>query len=293
MLRLILLLFSLPALAHVEEEADAFHMQWSFEPWVILCLGLSLGLYLLGMLRLWKKANHSKPVRRHQLLFFLLGWLTLVTALVSPLDPLGVHLFSAHMVQHELLMIIAAPLMVMSRPFGVWLWALPQAWRDRVSAACRRPVISLPWSFLTNSLVAWMMHALALWIWHAPALFGAALVDNGIHTLQHTSFLITALFFWWTVLRDGTTKSGCGIAIVYLFTTMMHTGALGALLTFSSHPWYAGYLQTAAALGWEPLVDQQLGGLIMWIPGGLVYAGVALTLAARWLQLEHGSQPTG
>lgn len=290
MFRLIPLLFSMPAWAHVEETSAAFHMQWSFEPWVILCLCLSLGLYLMGMLRLWRKANNSKSVLKHQLLFFWLGWLTLVIALVSPLDPLGVHLFSAHMVQHELMMIVAAPLLVMSRPFGVWLWALPPGWRESVSTACRKPAIALSWNFLTNSLAAWTLHALILWIWHAPAFFDTALVDNDIHTLQHTSFLVTALFFWWTVLRDGATKSGCGIAIVYLFTTMMHTGALGALLTFSATPWYSGYVYTSTALGWEPLVDQQLGGLIMWIPGGLVYMGAALMLGARWLQLGQQSR---
>jgi putative membrane protein len=285
----VLLSLSTPVLAHIPQGQDAqsYALQWSFEPWVIVCLLLSIVWFGAGMLRLWRKAGNSRKALMYQGLFFLLGWLTLVIALVSPLDPLGVQLFSAHMVQHELMMIVAAPLLVMSRPFGVWMWAFPEHWRPRIMEAVRWPGIAVPWQLLTNSLVAWMVHAVALWAWHVPAFFDAALTDNGIHTWQHASFLVSALFFWWTIFRDGATRPGCGTAILYLFTTMLHTGALGALLTFSGTPWYSGYFASAPALGWNPLGDQQLGGLIMWIPGGLVYIAVALTLGARWLQTDR------
>lgn len=280
------------ALAHVAEgpASRSYALHWSFEPWVIFLLLLSILWYGIGLWRLWTKAGNSRKALVRQGLVFLLGWLTLAVALVSPLDPLGVQLFSAHMVQHELLMIIAAPLMVMSRPFGVWMWGLPERWRPYITSAVRWPGIAVPWRLLTNSLLAWIIHAVALWAWHVPAFFDAALTDNTIHTWQHASFLVSALFFWWTVFRDGASRAGCGAAILYLFTTMLHTGALGALLTFSGSPWYAGYLVTAAALGWDPLADQQLGGLIMWVPGGLVYIAVALALGARWLEPQHESR---
>lgn len=291
LLRLIgLLLFGLSTLAlgHVEESQplQSFTWHWSFEPWVILCLLLSITWYAAGIARLWHKAANSRNALVHQAVFFVLGWLMLVIALVSPIDSLGVQLFSAHMVQHELMMIVAAPLLVMSRPFGIWMWAMPEDWRNPAMAAVRWCGIAMPWNILTNSLVAWIVHALALWVWHVPAFFNAALTDNTVHTWQHFSFLVSALLFWWTVFRDGVTRSGCGTAILYLFTTMLHTGALGALLTFSGTPWYSGYLSTSTFLGWDPLVDQQLGGLIMWIPGGLVYIGAALVLGARWLQSD-------
>lgn len=143
--------------------------------------------------------------------------------------------------------------------------------------------IALPWRFLTNALVAWVIHAVALWAWHVPAFFNAALADQGIHTWQHLSFLVSALFFWWTVIRDGATRTRCGTAMLALFTTMLHTSALGALLTFAAKPWYTAYLATTPLLGWEPLVDQQLGGLIMWVPDGLVYVAAGLALGAKWL----------
>lgn len=293
----VLLGASLPASAHVlqNQAAPPYDLQWSFEPWVIACLLLSIVWYGAGMLRLWRKAGNSRHALLHRSVFFLLGWLTLVIALVSPLDPLGVQLFSAHMVQHELMMIVAAPLLVLSRPFGIWMWALPERWRVGVNEAVRWPGIAVPWQVLTNSLIAWMVHAAVLWVWHVPAFFDAALTDNAIHTWQHASFLVSALFFWWTIFRDGATRRGCGTAILYLFTTMLHTGALGALLTFSGTPWYSGYFASAPALGWDPLPDQQLGGLIMWVPGGLVYIAVALMLGARWLQGDEktsGSRST-
>lgn len=287
---LVLLGAALPVLAHVLEgqPAQGHALRWSFEPWVIFCLLLSIVWYGAGLLRLWRKAGNSRKALTQQGLFFLLGWLTLVAALVSPLDPLGVQLFSAHMMQHELMMIVAAPLLVMSRPFGVWMWALPEHWRPRVIRLVRWPGIAALWHFLTLSLVAWIVHAAALWAWHVPAFFDAALTDNTIHTWQHASFLVSALFFWWTIFRDGATRPGCGTAILYLFTTMLHTGALGALLTFSGTPWYSGYFSSAPELGWDPLADQQLGGLIMWVPGSLVYIAVALALGARWLQTDQG-----
>jgi cytochrome c oxidase assembly factor CtaG len=121
-----------------------------------------------------------------------------------------------------------------------------------------------------------------LWGWHLPSLFDAALRSEGVHALQHTAFLGTALVFWWTVLGAGTRREQ-GIALVSLFTTMVHTGALGALLTLAPVAFYEPYAATAPAFGYTPLEDQQLGGLVMWVPAGFVYVLVGLVLAARWI----------
>ncbi|HEX5539365.1 MAG TPA: cytochrome c oxidase assembly protein, partial [Methylophilaceae bacterium] len=204
----------LPALAHVVEESASQHQQWwlwTFEPWVVLCLGLSLGLYAIGALPLGNRSHNRRAIIR-QAFYFMLGWLVLVIALVSPLDVLGGALFSAHMVQHELLMIVAAPLLVLSRPLVVWLWALPLHWRSAIAGAVRHPLVRAPWRLLSLPLAAWLIHALALWLWHVPAFFDAALANNAIHSLQHLSFLITALFFWWAVLDEQASAAGSGAA---------------------------------------------------------------------------------
>jgi cytochrome c2 len=136
---------------------------------------------------------------------------------------------------------------------------------------------------LTIPLVAWSVHAVALWVWHAPPLFQATLQSELIHTLQHLSFLLSALLFWWAVLHGGRGWMGYGAATLYVFTTSIHSGALGALLTFSSTLWYPAY-RTSAAWGLTPLEDQQLGGLLMWIPAGLAYLFAGLVLIAGWLR---------
>jgi putative membrane protein len=256
---------------------------WSFEPWVIVCLALSLGLYVTGVVRLWGKAGAERGISGMQLTAFLAGWLSLVGALVSPLDALGNLLFSAHMVQHETLMVLAAPLLVLGRPLAVWTWGLPPGWRRGAGRVVRWTPLAAAWNLLTHAPVAWAVHGVVLWAWHIPALFEAALASNAIHTLQHTSFFVSALLFWWAPL-GAASRASRGASMFYLFTTMVHTGALGALLTFAPTLWYPSYGASTAALGLNPLEDQQLGGLVMWVPAGLAYLFVGLVVTARALQ---------
>jgi cytochrome c oxidase assembly factor CtaG len=256
----------------------------SFEPWVVACLLISAFLYAVGLARLWERAGPGRGVHRRRAIAFAAGWLATAAALVSPLDALGNHLFSAHMVQHEVLMIVAAPLFVLGRPLGVWAWAMPMSWRRAVGRFFHRSGWRKPWLIVTAPLAAWIVHALALWLWHVPALFEAALTSTTVHTLQHTSFLVAALLYWWSVAGIGAGGRQRGAAMLSLFTTMIHTGALGALLTLSPLPWYSVYAGRTSAFGIDPLEDQQLGGLVMWIPAGLAYVACGLATASHWLR---------
>jgi cytochrome c oxidase assembly factor CtaG len=132
-------------------------------------------------------------------------------------------------------------------------------------------------------MAAWWTHAAALWIWHIPGLFQATLDNDWIHSAQHVSFLGSALLFWWSLFYAHG-KARYGASVLYLFTTAVHTSILGALLTFASTVWYSPYLATTSNWGLSPLEDQQAGGLIMWIPAGLVYVLAALALFASWLR---------
>ena len=240
-------------------------------------------LYLAGARALWRNAGTGRGLRKWEAGAFAAGWLTIAIALISPLHQLGAVLFSAHMVQHELLMAVAAPLLVLGRPVVIWLWALPLSWRKRLGAWAGTAPVKRSWGWLTLPLVAWTIHALAIWLWHVPRLFQATLHSELIHTLQHLSFLCSALLFWWALLqiRDG--RLGRPVAVVYLFTTAVHTSLLGAILAFSSRVWYPLYDATAS-WGLTPLEDQQLAGLIMWVPAGLAYLVAALAITASWLQ---------
>ena len=191
------------------------------------------------------------------------------------------------MLQHEGLMLIAAPLLVMARPLPLFLWALPHDPRLSVARLLQSRGLKTGWRWLTAPLTAWVAHALALWLWHAPSLFNAALRDPVLHEWQHVTFLLSALLFWHAVLRRGT-HGAQGMALLYLFTTTIHTGVLGALLTFARQPLYASMEQGLTPwLGLTALEDQQLGGLIMWVPGALVYVGAGLWLLSRWVGPEH------
>jgi putative membrane protein len=254
------------------------------EAWVLAPLALSLLLYAIGLARL---APRTRAGRRALLLrgaWFALGWSALAVALVSPLDSAGGASFSAHMVQHELLMIVAAPLMVLGRPLGIWAWAVPQRWLKPVGDSLRVGWVRGAWHALTRPLHAWLLHFAALWVWHVPALFQAALHHPAVHALQHASFLFPALLFWWAVFDRCGAASARGAAIAYLFTTMLHTSALGALFAMSGTVWYPAYAERASAYGLSALEDQQLGGLIMWVPGGLAYVIAGLVLCAGWLR---------
>ena len=263
-------------------EAHAGSPGWTFDAWVTVPLALSLLWYLAGAWRL-RARSRARDARRRSRRWFLAGWVILAAALVTPLHEAGERSFAAHMLEHELLMLVAAPCLVLSRPLGVALWAFPAAWRARLARTDR--VLGPPWRLLTGPILATLLQAAALWLWHAPALFDLALARPGWHIAQHACFLGSALLFWWAMLHGGERRAG--VAVLCLFFTAMVGGVLGALMALSSSPWYAGY--TAAGLdgfGLTPAEDQQLAGLLMWVPGGLVHVAAALALLARRLRVE-------
>jgi putative membrane protein len=251
---------------------------------VLLATALAVGasLYARGVTSLWRRAGSGRGIRRGQALNFALGWAALGASLLSPLDEWAERSFALHMVQHELLMVVAAPLIVLGRPLEAWAWALPPRADRRFAAALKVPASRRIARWTTQSLGAWLLHALALWGWHMPALFQAALRDPLVHILQHSCFFASALVYWWSVF--GRSRMRQGGAIASLFTTMLHTSVLGALLTFAPSPWYAA--EAAWAFGLSALEDQQLGGLIMWVPGGLAYMVAGLVLLAQALTPE-------
>jgi Cytochrome c oxidase caa3 assembly factor (Caa3_CtaG) len=139
------------------------------------------------------------------------------------------------------------------------------------------------WHMLTSPLLTWLLQAGALWIWHVPSLFQAAFESASIHALQHLSFLVSALLFWWALIHGRQGVRGHGAAVLSVFTTSLHSSALGALLTSAVAPWYPTYQGNTALWGVTPVEDQQLAGLIMWVPTSALYLCAGLGLCARWL----------
>ncbi|HYJ47760.1 MAG TPA: cytochrome c oxidase assembly protein, partial [Pyrinomonadaceae bacterium] len=199
-----------------------------------MVLALTAWLYWRGARRVWRESRErGRWTRKREAWAFGFGWLALFVALVSPLHPWGEVLFSAHMTQHEVLMLVAAPLLVLGRPVVPFLWALPLGWRQKVGEIGKQKQVRAVWRAVTNPLTAWAIHAIALWVWHVPALFDATLTSDFVHTLQHLSFLGSALLFWWALIHGRRGLMGYGAAVLYMFTTSVHSGALGALITFA------------------------------------------------------------
>ncbi|MCB8821796.1 cytochrome c oxidase assembly protein [Microvirga rosea] len=272
----------LPALAHGGSHDPA--SPWSLEAWVAAPLLASAALYTCGVIRLWRKLQPGRGVRGWQAVSFACGWILLAIALVSPMHELGERLFAAHMLEHEILMTVAAPLLVIARPVGGMLWALPPALRRSIGGISRHKGVARLWRVLIDPLVATVLHGAAVWIWHIPVLFNAALANPAIHGLQHVSFFGTALLFWWSLLRGRARVRGYGVAALYLFLTALHSGFLGILLSIARAPIYPGQSAAAPQWGLMPLEDQQLAGLIMWVPAGVVYAAATLVMLGIWIR---------
>jgi putative membrane protein len=259
----------------------ALSTDWTWPPFVLIPLLLTAALYSLGKIRMLRRTT-NRQLFVWKILAFALGWISLVIALDSPLHELGEQLFWVHMTQHEILMLISAPLLILGRPTIAFLWALPPAWRETVASFGHSRTFKTGWGLVSAPMSAWLVSALALWIWHIPWLFDQTLRSDWIHAAQHTTFLVTALIFWWP-LANRMAKIGYGGGLAYVFTTILHTSVLGALLTFAPKPWYSSYITTAPAWGLTALEDQQLGGLIMWIPAGTLLLIVALVLLVKWM----------
>jgi putative membrane protein len=258
-------------------------VSWTFEPITIVLMVASTLGYALGVRATWRQAGAGEGFRWWQVASFAGGMLSLAIALISPLAWLSDYLFSAHMTQHEILMLVAAPLLVMAQPGLAWLWAVPAANRAPVARWFRGDAVKGAWRRLTAPLTVFLLHAVALWIWHVPLLFEAALGHRGIHAVQHICFVLTAALFWWGMVHGRYGRSGYGVAVGYVFLTALHSTLLGALLTIAPSSWYQSYETSAARWRIDALADQQLAGLIMWVPSGVIFIVVGLALLAAWI----------
>jgi cytochrome c oxidase assembly factor CtaG len=256
---------------------------WSLEPVTIGLLVLSAVAYFAGVRALWARAGHGQGISRRHVAAHGAAIASVVLALISPLPWLSARVFSAHMGQHEILMLMSAPLFVLSQPLLAYVWALPATLRLQVAAAFRQQWMLRAWHVLTGPFAVFALHAAVLWAWHAPTLFEAALANEGVHVLQHLSFLFTGALFWWGMVRGRYGRVGYGVAVLYVFLTGVHSSLLGALMTVSERVWYSSYAGSAPEWSVDPLVDQQLAGLLMWVPSGVIFIVLGLALLSAWL----------
>jgi len=259
---------------------DFWLTQWNWEPSIVIGTALIVGLYLYAVGPLRKKYHLAEHIKKAQVFSFLLGMFIMFLALVSPLDELGdSYLFSAHMLQHLCITIVGPPLLLIGIPG--WL----------VDPLLRKHVIFRIAKVLTFPALAFFLYNFDFWLWHAPPLYNATLENQNIHILEHLTFIVFGVIYWWPVFSPSALlpRLSIGGQVLYLFLSGMPTVALGAGLTFLP-PLYAPYLAAPRIWGLSPAADQQLGGLIMWVPGNIVYIVIVSILFIRWMQGQEVKQ---
>lgn len=265
---------------------------WTGDPTIVLPIVVLAVLYARGVARLWERAGTGHGVPRWRAAAFAVGMATLAVALISPVDSAGEVLFSAHMVQHLLLMLVAAPLLVLGVPERAIPRAFPPPARRRIGRAAN--AVKRVAGPLARPGPAVAVATAGLWVWHLPGLYDLAVRSDGVHALEHATFLATAALFWWSLLhvRSRRADAGNGVRLLALFAMILQGSLLGALITFAGTPLYEAHASIPDAWWLRPLEDQQLAGLIMWVPPAALYLGVAAHLFVRWLRsAEPASKP--
>jgi cytochrome c oxidase assembly factor CtaG len=262
-------------LAHAGEEAVGnLWLAWTLDPTLLIGLALILGAYFYALGPLRRRWGVMEPVDRAKVAWFVAGWLVLLIALISPLDTLGDEfLFSAHMIQHMLIAIVAPPLLLL----GIPAWMLAPLFKSETTRKAAR--------WIAHPIVAFGLLQLDIWVWHAPPLYDLTLSNDMIHIVEHLTFIAFGVLYWLPVMSPtpAIPRMSKGFAILYLFVGCQPMVALGALLTFAAQPLYQPYVDAPRVWGLSPLGDQQLGGLIMWLPSNIPYLIALSIIFFQWV----------
>jgi putative membrane protein len=265
---------------------------WSWEPSILIGLALWTMGYILLVGPIRKRKGWLPELSWKRQALFHLGTLLAFVALVTPLDHLSdVYLLSAHMIQHVLLLMVAPPL---------WLVGMPQGWFDDYISARFRKIFSL----VTNPVVAFLIYNFVFWAWHVPTLYDAALYNETTHIFEHLMFLGVAFIGWWPVLGflpKAAPRASYPVQMLYLFATMVSSTLLGAIISLATTPIYPFYLNAPPVNGIIPLPpfvngarlwglsimdDQQIAGLIMWVPVNTMYFVEFMAVLFLWFRKE-------
>jgi putative membrane protein len=250
--------------------------------------------YMLGILKLRRRTRRNYLPAPSRTVAMIGGLLVVYIALASPLDDVADKMLSAHMIQHLLLMLAAAPLLVWGRPMPYWIWSLPRALRKIAGLLWTKSGLSEVVRALRRPAATWSVFCGMVFLWHVPAIYRWANAGEVRHSLMHLSFLGSGLLFWSVVMEPaGRRRLSYASSALFVFSAALITGLLGALIAFSRQPVYAVPYYSPIPFGLTALADQQLAGLIMWIPMDLILFGVALALfAATVAEANRGGNRT-
>ena len=244
---------------------------WIIEPSVVVPVVVAAALYLRGWTTLARRMPERFGPRRA--IAFLAGLATVLLALSALLDASGHRFLWAHMIQHLLLMVVAPPLLWMGAPVAPMLLGLPKTVRRGVALGLAWPRVRWLTALLTHPASSWALFVIALWGWHVPALYDLALGSDLWHHVEHACFLSTALLFWRLVVLPWPARSPWPrwAMIPYLVLADLQNSVLAAVFTFSDRVIYSAYATGAGTLDGSALEDQVIAGVIMWVPGSVLF----------------------
>ncbi len=265
-----------------------FLTAWSIGgPQFVIVVFLAVG-YFVGMLRLQFRSSWQ-AIPRRKVAYGVAGFATLFFAIAGPPEAFSDEMFFAHMVQHILIAMVASVLLLASSPMAAFLWSMP----ERVRAGLGPTLSERGWLRRINALVTQPKFALpafvvTLWVWHIPELYALAVENEAVHLAMHLSMLTTSILFWWPIIGPPPVRSPLSDPqrIIYLILVVSPTALLAAIITLSNSVIYAPYVDTPHHFSLTPFEDQRIGGLLMWIPGNVVYLATLTTLFLRWFSNE-------
>lgn len=280
--------------------AKALLLSWDLRIEIIVPLVLLGWLYLRGWRRLRTiTAGRAGPARSNshpplaaswKPASYIAGLLVVAISLMSPIDVLGGQLFFMHMIQHLLLVMIAPPLLWIATPFAMIMWGLPRKPRQQVAAVLTQES-RFRWfsTTVTQPGVVWFAYVIVYVGWHDPGMYNLALRNEFVHDLEHLTFFLTAMAFWWHLTGVAprfhpafSTAKRLLYVIVFIPINMF----TGVAIAFATEPIYTYYTAVPRFYGLSVLDDQIISGVIMWIPGSMMLLGAALILISRIVQVE-------
>ena len=281
----------------------AILQSWDWRVEVILVLVVAGALYTQGWRHLralhirerCSTGDRGRLATGEHVTAYLGGLLILGLALMSPIDVLAGQFFFIHMIQHLLLVMVVPPLLWLASPLTLVMWGLPVKARRQAGKLLRpRSAFRRRLRSCTSPGMVWMLYVAVLLGWHDPNAYQAALQDELVHDLEHLSFFVTAMLFWWHVIHAAPhihKRLARGARIAYILAVVPPNMAAGATIAFSGQPIYTYYIGVPRLWGMTVMQDQMLGGILMWIPGSMMYIIAALILIARIVQAEDGTEP--
>lgn len=273
-----------------------FWYSWVEEPLLILCVFAAVAAYITGLGRL-RREIPGLDFPTWRVVCYFGGVVAFVAALLSPIAAYSEQLFSMHMVQHLLLLLAAPPLILLGTPLLPLLWALPKVWRKNLMRRFRPNTrLGRVLYYLAHPIVAVVAYVACVGVWHIPNFYDAAQGRTFMHDLEHVMFYGSALLFWWPIVAPPRRRRrlSLGLALPYLLPPFLEGMLIGVLLTFSNRPLYTTYedLDTQPIWGLGLLDDQQLGGLIMWVPGGMFFLIPLMGILVQFLREDERRSPS-